>query len=246
MSDTVHSPLQDGDLLTYIEGTASAEVVTHIHRCAECTRHVQELAVLETALSRAAYRATCCTPEQLIDYYQGALTGREKLIVAQHLRRCPHCARELALLAQVEREAEVQEGDQGQNWLKRMVATLLILPSAPINAQIISKVRQPHLGALHPQVYQAGELTLILHQQPVRATLQHWDVVGLIHTGGQIPAGIEQARVELYDGPGLIAVTQVSARGQFRIESLEPRTYTLQLLWQDREISCELRVEEVT
>ena len=45
------------------------------------------------------YRFSCPTPGQLIAYRQGKLQGDEYLTVAQHVRQCPHCAREIATLA---------------------------------------------------------------------------------------------------------------------------------------------------
>jgi hypothetical protein len=51
-----------------------------------------------------------------------------------------------------------------------------------------------------------------------------------------VPETIGGARVELYRGEGLIAITEISPRGQFTFAKVEPADYDLSLVWQDREL----------
>ena len=53
---------------------------------------------------------------------------------------------------------------------------------------------------------------------------------------GQAPETIGGARVELYRGVGLIAITAVDPRGHFTFAGVESATYDLSLLWEGRDI----------
>jgi anti-sigma factor RsiW len=90
--------INEGDLMAYVDGTADQAVVEHVRRCPACAHQARELATLQAMLTARLYRASCPTPDQLIAYQRGELRDSEKLVVAQHVRQCPHCARELAAL----------------------------------------------------------------------------------------------------------------------------------------------------
>ena len=80
--------------MAYIDHTAEEAVIQHVQRCPACTRQAEELATFQAILTAKLHRVSCPRPDQLIAYHQRELQGSEKLIVAQHLRQCPHCARQ--------------------------------------------------------------------------------------------------------------------------------------------------------
>jgi anti-sigma factor RsiW len=88
--------IREGDLMAYVDGIAEKAVAQHIRRCPACARAAQELAVLQSALTINLYRHSCPDPDLLLAHRQGELEGGEELALAQHLRQCPHCARELS------------------------------------------------------------------------------------------------------------------------------------------------------
>ena len=51
-------------------------------------------------LSTIFYRQSCPSAEMLADYAMKLLAPGQRLVVAQHLRRCPHCTEELGLFAE--------------------------------------------------------------------------------------------------------------------------------------------------
>lgn len=237
MSDVCVNPteIREGDLMAYVEGTADKSIVRHIRRCPACARQVEELAALQATLTARLYRHSCPTSEQLIAYREDELRGSEKLVVAQHLRQCPHCARELAALARVERK------NLGE-WLRGMVKTL---DAAPVTPQLQPAGVRGDIEAasLAPQVYRAGEIEIIVSPQPAHAP-HRWDLSGLVHVAGRVPEGIGGARVELYRGEGLIAIATVSPRGHFAFPDVEPAGYDLSLVWGEREVRLKgVRVE---
>jgi hypothetical protein len=223
--------IKEGDLMAYVDGEAGKGVAEHIHRCPACGQRVEELATLQATLSTRLYRQACPAPEQLIAYHQSGLEGGAALVVGQHLRQCPHCARELADLARQERSGLLE-------WLQaavKVVEAVLATPQAP--AGEVAGVRAGPRGIRPtPQVYRAGEVELILSQHTSPTQPRQPDLSGLVHAGGQVPETIGGARVELYRGGGLIAITQVSPRGHFFFDALEAADYDLSLVWAEREI----------
>jgi anti-sigma factor RsiW len=214
--------------MAYVDGVAGEAVVRHIRRCPACAHRVQALAGIGAALASNLYRHTCSEPDHLIAYHQGELEGNEKLVVAQHLRQCPHCARELAGLAREERAALRER-------LRAAIETLeaVLVPPQTAVAVVRDTAETPRP---EPRIYRAGEIDITLGQQAVWAQPGRWDLSGQVRVGGQVPEAIGGARVELYRGAGLIAIAAVDPRGRFSFASLESSGYDLGLLWGGRDI----------
>jgi anti-sigma factor ChrR (cupin superfamily) len=219
--------IQEGDLMAYVDGVAGEAVARHVRRCPDCARQAHQIAALQAALAAKLYRRSCPESDRLIAYCQGELEGNEKLLVAQHLRQCPHCARELAGLAREER-ASLRE---------RFRAAVEVLEAALVTPQAAAAVRDgPEIARSGRHIYRAGEIEIIVSQRPVWGPPRQWDLSGLVHVGGQVPGTIGGAQMELYRGEGLIAIATISPRGHFGFTKVEPAEYDLALLWQDRDI----------
>ena len=222
--------------MAYVDGMAAESVVQHVSRCPACARQVEEFAAVQAALTTRLYRFSCPAAEQLIAYQHGELVGSEHLLVAQHLRQCPHCARELATLARDERQSL---GERLRVAFESLEAAL-----AMSQAQVAGVRGIPGKPRSVPQVYRAGEIEVIVHQHPSRVDPHRPDLSGLVHIGGRVPedigpsasSGQGGARVELYRDGGLIAITPVSSRGQFTFAAVDPGDYELSLLWGSREV----------
>jgi hypothetical protein len=219
--------IQEGDLMAYVDGVAGETVVQHVRRCPACARQVQALAGLGSALAANLYRHTCPESDQLIAYHQGELEGNEKLVVAQHLRECPHCARELAGLA---REERVSLRERLHAAIETVEAVLV-----PPRAQVAA-VRDAETTRPEPRVYRAGEIEITLSQQAVWAQPGRWDLSGQVRVGGQVPDTIGRARAELYCGEGLIAIAVVDSDRCFDFAGLESADYDLSLLCEGLDI----------
>ena len=90
--------LEDTQIVSYIEGEADAAVVSHLKECAFCREKADRWTLLQNGLKKQLYRVTCPTSMELGDYHLGLLSDPQKLIVAQHVRECPSCRREIAML----------------------------------------------------------------------------------------------------------------------------------------------------
>jgi len=216
--------IEEDDLMAYVDGTADRAVVRHVRRCPACARQAGELAALQAVLRAQIYRCGCPPPEQLLAYRHGELDGGKALQVAQHLRQCPHCAHEMALLA---RQAREGLGSRLRSALRTIEATLI---TPQLQAQAV-----PLRGQTPPtQIFRTSKFDILLSQHPARARPEQWDLSGLIHSGGRVPSTIDRVHAELYRGKGLIALTQVGKRGQFSFAALDPGRYDLELVWPEQ------------
>jgi hypothetical protein len=192
-----------------VDGTADQAVIEHVHRCPACARQAQELATLQATLTARLYRASCPTPDQLIAYQRGELRGNERLTVAQHLRQCPHCARELAALAHDEEE-DVNPGERFRTAIEVRVV--------------------PGMRRSTAQVYRLCHVKVTVTQRLSQANPGRWDLSGQVDLGGCGPESIDGTTAELYRGQELVTTTAVGPRGQFTFRNLEPGGYYLSLV----------------
>ena len=96
--ECITSPaLNDIQILSYVEGEADDRVVTHIKECQFCSERANRWTRLQTRLRKQLYRVTCPTPIELGDYHLGLLPAPQVLVVAQHVRGCPLCRREVVV-----------------------------------------------------------------------------------------------------------------------------------------------------
>jgi hypothetical protein len=207
--------INEGDLMAYVDGMADQAVIEHVRRCPACARQAQELARLQATLTARLYRASCPTPDRLIAYQRGELRGNEKLTVAQHLRQCPHCARELAALAHEEGE-DVNSGERFCTAIEVRVT--------------------PGMSRTTAQVYRLCHVKVTVTQRLSQANPGRWDLSGQVDLEGRGPESINGTTVQLYRGEALVATTAVGPRGQFTFRDLEPADYGLTLVWGDFEV----------
>ena len=196
--------------MAYVDGTADQAVIEHVRRCPACARQARELAALQATLTARLYRASCPKPDQLIAYQRGDLRGNEKLTVAQHLRQCPHCAREMAVLTH-EEEEDVDPGERFRTAIEIRVA--------------------PGMERTTAQVHRLCHVKVTVTQRLTRANPGRWDISGQVDLGGYGPESIDGTTVQLYRGEALVATITVSPRGQFTFRDLEPADYDLDLVW---------------
>jgi anti-sigma factor RsiW len=90
--------LDDTKIVSYVEGEADDAVVAHIRACPFCSERVNRWTLLQNSLRKQLYRVTCPTPMELGDYHLGLLPPPQVLVIAQHVRECPFCRREVAEL----------------------------------------------------------------------------------------------------------------------------------------------------
>lgn len=161
------------------------------------------------------YRRSCPAPETLGDYYLGRLPPGERLAVAQHLRPCPHCTRELWFYGE-----ENEEAVSGPTaWFRRLVDRVHWAVAAPelLPTPVVR-------GAPYTQrAYQADGIQIVIEVSPARAGYQRLDLMGQIR-----PAQVVED-VELWDASttSMVATQPVDEMGYFRFRQLAPGDYFL-------------------
>ena len=90
--------LSDRQLLEFLDGEADPKTTHHLGICQYCRNKADALARLQNGLTTRLYRITCPSPLELGEYHLRILSPPQILVIAQHVRECPHCEAEVAQL----------------------------------------------------------------------------------------------------------------------------------------------------
>ena len=185
------------------------------------------MTTIDDLLTAIFYRLSCPEPETLGDYHLRRLPPGERLVVARHLRDCPHCARELEMYASPDEEAE-----GALNKLRGLISRVLwATPSA-------SGLLAPALrgGPYAQRLYQAEGVQIELQVQPATSGYRRQRLLGQVR-----PISIV-TEVELWYESEVLESSAVDDEGYFSFDRLKPGAYTLCLhgdemeIWQDVDV----------
>jgi len=87
--------LEDWQLLKYLDGEVDGEISHHLELCQFCRDRKDSLAHFQERLKS---RIMCPSTMELGEYGLHMLSKGRELVVAQHVRECPYCEREIAQL----------------------------------------------------------------------------------------------------------------------------------------------------
>jgi anti-sigma factor RsiW len=93
-----HREITAEDLLAFIDGEASPAVAAHLATCPICSARAAGYARLQDALVRRLYRFDCPPAAALTAFVAGILPPRARTGITAHVRACPCCAADVALL----------------------------------------------------------------------------------------------------------------------------------------------------
>ena len=213
--------LSDTQIESYLEGEAEDSVVVHIRDCPFCSEKAERWSLLQNRLKKKLYRSTCPSPMELGDYHLDLLPASQVLVVAQHVRECPLCRRELAQLDGYLTDLESQPG------LPKIVKILIgqmIGPRADMSA--VPALRGETKG---PLIFAADGLVVTLDVQTGRD--------GRIFMQGQVAADDQDqwtgavVRVHQTDRPDLTA--SLDDLGAFVFEDIHPGSVDLKITSQN-------------
>jgi hypothetical protein len=213
------SEIQEGDLLAYAEGQASAEVQAHVRRCTHCAGRAEAYARRECQLRAGLYRAACPPSTGLARWQLHLLPADEALVVAAHVRVCPHCTRELEELAAVDDAvlAMFLERLQGVRRWAEATAVAAVPRSAGLR------------GAASPQRrYRAGDVDVFVASQ---AGARGRRLRGRLRATPN--ADIE---IWLAQGDNIVDHRRTDAQGRFVFSSLAPGRYALGFAWRGQAV----------
>jgi hypothetical protein len=214
--------LDDKQLLAYLGGEAGEEVVSHLQGCAYCRQKAETLDRFQKHLTTRLYRLTCPSSIELGEYHLHMLPASQMLVIGQHLRECPHCAREIAQLESFLSDQAPNPEDSLLGRAKLLVARLVgagELKFTPASAALRGEGKGPITFA-------AEGIIIVLDIQPATA--------GRVNILGQIAADDQDdwtgALVELRKDNQLQISTTVDDLGAFRCEGVIPGQQELRMI----------------
>lgn len=213
----------DGELLAYVDGVASPDLVAHVDRCPHCRQRAARLARLQNRLTAGLYRMACPTTEELGEYHLGALSPDRAAAVARHLTECPHCPREVAQLKEYLAELASEVEFSPLERVRVLVAQLVFGEEGAAGvgrpAPAYAGVRGEEEG---PLLYRAADAQIALEVQDDAARRDRKLLLGLV-------TGLETRELEahLWRGDERIITVPVDELGNFVIAGLVPGRYEL-------------------
>jgi len=222
----ISSPaLDDTQIVRYIEGEADNATVAHMKECAFCSEKATQWSQLQNRLKRQLYRITCPTSTELGDYHLGLLSESQKLVVAQHVRQCPVCRREVVELEGFLAESTVNEPLLGT---ARTLIARLVGGEDGLTTPLVA-LRGDVKG---PLTLEADGIVIILDLQQVEG--------GMVNILGQLAADDQDrwtdARVEFHQGGTLEFSTIVDDLGAFQAEGIMAGSQELQIISKDNSL----------
>ena len=205
----VTSPaLDDTQIISYVEGEADDKTVAHIRKCKYCAERARQATLLQQRMRTRLYRSTCPSSMELGNYHLGLLPDPEKMVIAQHVRQCPHCRRETAELEKFLAEPDVQP----DLW----TATKVLF------ARLVDGGAMPAFGALRgeskgPLTFEADGVVITLDVSP--GSNSHMSILGQLAADDQDEW--TGAKVELQQADSLLT-TSLDDLGAFRFEEIRP------------------------
>lgn len=187
---------------------------------------------IDNLLSAVFYRHSCPEVETLGDYASGVLPPGQRLAVAQHLRVCPLCTRELAGYAADDESpggalAEMLENiKEGlRNVVGRVTWAELVAPSPSVAIRGDGDTLR---------YYRAGDIQVIMAVQPASTGHKRKRLLGKVE-----PAAAAIG-ADLWGGAELVDSCEVASDGHFSFDRLQLDAYTLCLRQAEAEVWLEV------
>jgi hypothetical protein len=231
--------LDDEQLLAYLdERIVHSDTAYHLENCPFCRERAEALNRFQKRLSTRLYRATCPSPMELGEFHLRMLGASQMLIVGQHLRECPHCAREVSQLDEFLDELSLPL--TGMERMKVLIAQLVSgkgLGQQPLGFPNAAGSAGLRGSGEEPFVYQADDIQIIIETQDDAEQPGFKTALGLV-TGLKSNGFM----IEAYQEGKLVTTTFIDEIGNFLLTHLSPGLYDFILLGPDTEI----RIQSLT
>lgn len=207
----ISSPaLDDTQIMRYVDGEADDTVVAHIKECPYCAEKASQWTLLQNRLKKQLFRSACPTPMELGDYHLGLLPAPQALVIAQHLRECPLCRREVAEL-----EEFLAESPPQTNFLESAKVIIARLLGEQAGEPSFAALRGEAKGSM---TFEADGIVIILDVQPSNE--------GKVNILGQVAADDQDpwtgAKVELEQADSSRLTASMDDLGAFHFEDVSP------------------------
>lgn len=230
--------IQEGDLLAYLEGTASAAIVRRIEQSPELLAEAAALRLMDAGLSGALDPDEAVGTDDLLLYQAGLLSPAEARQIEQHLAARPALRTLLAAL-DLPDEAAVPAGPALAERLRAtgrriLDAVRLALPQQPA-AALRGQAQRSY-------VYQAGAYRIVLAITPPLLDEAIWQLEGQISPDGDQPVPIG-ASVQAWRGDAVVAGDMVDEAGFFALDQLGAGDYSIQIDLAEASVLLEINIE---
>jgi hypothetical protein len=231
--DCVSPPeLDDRHLWSYVDGEADHETMLHLERCEHCGEKAKALAQLQVRVKSRLYRITCPSPLELGEYHLRILPSPQVLVIAQHVRECPHCEAEVAQL-----ESYLSDLTVPTSYLQKIkVLVAQLISQGGSDQKSGAPSMTPTLAGLRgeedePFIYQADNVRIMIEVQDDVEQMGLKTLLGLV-------TGLESNNftIQVSQEGQVIATSSVDEIGNFMISHLEPSDYALILTGPNIEI----------
>lgn len=221
-------PLDDLQLLAYLDHEADERVIAHVQQCPACRMRAESLERTQLVLRANLYRASCPSTAQLRDFFYQLLSSAHAESIALHLEACPHCTREIftdyvgSLLPTITTTAI-----RLLNSIKLSVATLVDSGAIATPAYAFRGGPEPRSSRLsQTHMFQVDDsmISLVVHND--------LDLPSLLAIEGQaliadLSNESSPMQVHLWREDQLKALCVLDAAGDFAISRLVPGEYEL-------------------
>jgi len=217
--------IEEGDLIAYLHGDTSSQVVEHIAHCAFCAEQVEQLRMVDAQLLASFYRQACPTAEVLADFVLNRLPTPEKLRVAAHVRGCTACSKEVAAVRDMADEPPPSLLARLREWLA------LALVARPV-----AHAAAPARGEGWQSRFEVEDLIVTLSTQPASLT-------GRVRRRGAPSDADYSGRAWLLSEEAAAdaepARSRIDARGRFRFVEPAAGSFTLLLQIGEQHVALE-------
>jgi hypothetical protein len=214
--------LEVSQLLAYLDGEADPQTTSHLEHCEYCRGKANALDRLQDRLTSHLYRRTCPSSLELGEYHLRLLPAPQMLLLAQHVRECPHCERELAQLQDFLSELMPTPVAGLLGKAKVLIARLISSEASPGSPMAVPALRGKAKG---PLVFEADGLVITLDVQSgshKQASIQ-----------GQVAADDQDqwtgAVVRLQQAGPPVLTASLDDLGAFAFEAVSPGSFELRI-----------------
>jgi hypothetical protein len=201
---------EDRLLLAFLDGEVDHEMELHLQQCEYCCNRIKTLAREQNILSSRLYRISCPPTEELGEFHLRMLSAPQMLVVAQHIRECPHCTREMDQLKKFLSDLAPISRTKGS--IARLVSGQ---GGSTVTGEPSFALRGEDKG---PIIDEKDGIVVVLDIQPINE--EKANILGQVAADDQ--KSCAGAVVELYQDNQLEISTTINDFGTFRFQGLLP------------------------
>jgi hypothetical protein len=229
---TLPPALDDLDLIAALDDATDGNVRAHLQACPSCAKRANDLAMLQQTLQQRFYRMFCPSSEDLLVFQQRMINPDRYITIANHLRDCPHCTRELNLLEQATANTAIV-AQVGLFPTRRIALKLEAQRLFPVTAS--ASIHRSY-GSLGDQyIYRADRIRLLISIERIFGRPSRSILNGKLSLGnlGSNQPGLTAS---ILSGEQVLSSSQIDSLGCFTIEDVPSGNVTLSLRLQDCEV----------